>query len=360
MRRDIGIDHIRILLTFLVVFHHVAIVYGGAGGWYWKEQVPTVIGLVVFNTINQSFFMGMFFLLAGYFSRGSVEKKGISVFLKDRFIRLGIPLVVYFFILSPLTIALANPVVGVSFLVQTSNMVKANVFEPGPLWFAEALLIFSIVISVLHKYFPVSIISLKTIPTYSKLVILSLSISIITFCVRLFLPVGQSLLWLQLGYFPFYIFLFYLGYIAAPNKLLTSIAKEKMMPWLITSIIAIATLPFVISSPFGAGKFEGGININAAFYAMWEPLAAWGIIFGLLWFFSKCANGESAASTFLSRNAYAIYIIHPFFVVLVSRSLAGLDVDMLIKLILNGVLSIVLCALTAWIMLKIPLVSKVL
>jgi fucose 4-O-acetylase-like acetyltransferase len=97
MKRDEGIDTIRILLTFLVIIHHVSIVYGGAGGWYWKETQSLNFFLVAFNTVNQSFFMGVFFLLAGYFSRFSIEKKVGKLFLKDRVIRLGIPLFAYFF-----------------------------------------------------------------------------------------------------------------------------------------------------------------------------------------------------------------------------------------------------------------------
>ena len=49
----------------------------------------------IFNAINQAFFMSAFFLLAGYFTPRSWEKKGTKQFLKDRLIRLGIPIVIY-------------------------------------------------------------------------------------------------------------------------------------------------------------------------------------------------------------------------------------------------------------------------
>ena len=48
--------------------------------------------LVMFNAFNQSFFMGFFFLLAGYFTAPALAKKGYSRFLQDRMLRLGIPL----------------------------------------------------------------------------------------------------------------------------------------------------------------------------------------------------------------------------------------------------------------------------
>ena len=37
--------------------------------------------------------MGFFFLLAGYFTPASYERKGAGAFLTDRFVRLGIPLI---------------------------------------------------------------------------------------------------------------------------------------------------------------------------------------------------------------------------------------------------------------------------
>lgn len=47
--------------------------------------------------------MGAFFLLAGYFIPGSYDRKGTGPFIKDRLIRLGIPMLVFYFVLNPLS-----------------------------------------------------------------------------------------------------------------------------------------------------------------------------------------------------------------------------------------------------------------
>lgn len=44
--------------------------------------------------------MGAFFLIAGYFSPGSFDRKGVGTFIKDKLIRLGIQLLVFYFVLS--------------------------------------------------------------------------------------------------------------------------------------------------------------------------------------------------------------------------------------------------------------------
>ena len=90
------IDRLRVVLTALVIAHHTAISYGGSGSWFYREVTdggrPSSLLLTLFCAVNQSFFMGMFFLLAGYFTPGSLRRKGPARFLMDRGLRLGVPL----------------------------------------------------------------------------------------------------------------------------------------------------------------------------------------------------------------------------------------------------------------------------
>jgi len=59
----------------LVVLHHTAITHGASGGWFYHElpssgKASSVI-LSLFCATNQAYFMGILFLLAGYFMPGS-------------------------------------------------------------------------------------------------------------------------------------------------------------------------------------------------------------------------------------------------------------------------------------------------
>src|SRR5580704_12448731 len=103
------IDNLKVLLITLVILHHALNTYGAEGGWYYWQKTTHVgasIPMVVLITINQSFFMGFFFFLSAYFIPSSYNKKGAARFVKDRLLRLGIPLVFYSFIFSPLLIYL--------------------------------------------------------------------------------------------------------------------------------------------------------------------------------------------------------------------------------------------------------------
>ena len=92
------LDNIRIFLTALVIVHHSTLAFGGGGSWEVSDPARnelTTIILTYFTAVNQTYFMSAFFLLAGYFTPRSYEKKGSGSFLLDRLIRLGIPLLVY-------------------------------------------------------------------------------------------------------------------------------------------------------------------------------------------------------------------------------------------------------------------------
>ena len=112
-QHDFYIDRLRSVMTILVILHHTAITYGAMGGWFWHElqpsRTPSSILLILFCTTNQACFMGFFFLLAGYFTPASLDRKGYRQFILDRFIRLGIPILAFDFSLAPLPPRLSQP-----------------------------------------------------------------------------------------------------------------------------------------------------------------------------------------------------------------------------------------------------------
>jgi len=92
------IDNLRILLITLVMMIHLSITYGGKGGWYYRDgQADTLSSILLtwHNAVVQAFSMGLFFLIAGYFTPSSYDHKGPRQFLKDRLLRLGIPMLCF-------------------------------------------------------------------------------------------------------------------------------------------------------------------------------------------------------------------------------------------------------------------------
>jgi hypothetical protein len=95
-QREFYIDRLRSVMIALVILHHTAITYGASGLWFYHERepsgAPSSLLLTTFGATNQAYYMGFLFLLAGYFTPVSLERKGYGRFLGDRFLRLGLPL----------------------------------------------------------------------------------------------------------------------------------------------------------------------------------------------------------------------------------------------------------------------------
>jgi len=78
------LDNLRIYLIILVILHHAALAYGYIEAWPVRDpaiDATSPIFLDIFNLINQTYFMSAFFLLAGYFTPRSLERKGFKRFI---------------------------------------------------------------------------------------------------------------------------------------------------------------------------------------------------------------------------------------------------------------------------------------
>src|SRR5215469_12177278 len=91
-KRLLFIDNLRILLICMVLVQHLSDTYGAAGSWMYHDpgatDAFTSIFLSALNVIGMAAGMGFFFLLAGYFTLRSYDRKGGAAFVRDRLIRL--------------------------------------------------------------------------------------------------------------------------------------------------------------------------------------------------------------------------------------------------------------------------------
>jgi len=112
-KRLIFLDNLKIFFVILVIFTHVMVTYGGRGSWYYYATLNEVLPPDIFATIALYMIagvaaiflpsiMGLFFLMGGYFTPKSYERKGASSFWKERLLRLGIPVLLYVFLINPI------------------------------------------------------------------------------------------------------------------------------------------------------------------------------------------------------------------------------------------------------------------
>jgi acyltransferase-like protein len=140
------IDNLRILLICLVVVQHVSVTYGATGFWYYRDPATdafTRTFLTLWDSVGQAAGMGFFFLIAGYFTPGPYDRKGAASFLRDRFIRLGIPLLLYDLLLDPLVAYIAGGLRGSYWSFYGGYLLQVRGVS-GPVWFIAVLLLFSL------------------------------------------------------------------------------------------------------------------------------------------------------------------------------------------------------------------------
>ncbi len=368
LKRFYFLDNLRILLICLVIITHTAITYGAVGGWYYVEisddSISSVL-LTIVTAVNQSFFMGLFFFISGYFIPLSYDKKGRKKFIKDKCMRLGIPLFVFIFILSPLLEFFLNQNYYHTLLnYYQMNIVNFKNIEFGPLWFVEALIYFNIIYLLIRSLNIKISINYHKKPTFFFVIITSIFVSILTFIVRINFPVGANILNMQLGHFTSYIVLFILGILAYRTNLFSEIYLKTIKFWVIYVIIIFLTLPFIafFGGAFDNGfdSFIGGFNLNSLLYSFWETFIGFGIIITLLKLFRRKFDKTNPFLKTVSGATFTVYIIHPFVLIPLSILLKGFNIFPPLKFLFVSTIVIIISFLVAILIKKIPYINKVL
>jgi len=323
------LDTLKLLLTVLVVAVHAAITYGATGSWFFHDPAtnfPTSAALSIFNIYCQSFFMGLFFFISGLFTPRSVERKGPARFVLDRLVRLGIPLLVFSFVINPLTNYAASraghPRLGFETFLRM-NFRGLRGMGTGPLWFVQTLLAFSIVAAIvmavapkLAKRLPQSGTPhpLRAARTFLSLVATGLGVGAVSFLVRQRFPLMTAVSNLQLGFFTQYVVCFVLGIAAYRRGFLDRLAGLGGRLWYWASLACALGLPvlLVAGGAFqnGLGAFTTGLRWQALAYALWEQVT--GVVFSmaLLAFARRHLDSPGPVVRLATRNAYVTYVFH--------------------------------------------------
>ncbi len=364
------IDHLRVFLTTLVILHHTSICYGAPGGWYYTDKTTNagaLIAMTLFVATNQAFFMGFFFFLSALFTERSYIKKGSFTFTKDRLKRLGLPLLFYSFILSPI----------LNFLVYRFGHYKTASFiqylsgyddwiDPGVLWFVAALLLFTLLYVAVQQLSPAKSHTAYVLPPNYIILLFALSLGILSYLVRIIFPVGWVLhpLGFQFAHFTQYIALFILGIVASRKQWLEQITYTKGKQFLVIALILVfVVFPFIYgikvitNSPLET--FQGGGTWQSLIVAVWEQVTGISIITALLGITKQKWNNSTRLLRYLARAAFATYIIHPLAVISITLLLTSWQIDPAIKFLVAAPIAVLASFLLASLIVKLPLVKDV-
>lgn len=376
-------DNLRAALVILVVLHHIALVYGAGAPFYYVEppfEDPTAFKtLLIFVLFNQAWFMGAFFLLAGYFTPGSYDRKGAGTFLSERLVRLGIPLLIFLFLLNPISelggYLMPATLTGVTD-PPTWDMYPSFI-GLGPLWFVAMLLIFSFVYAgwrILTGSRKSSPEKSASSPGYLLIGGFALALALISYLWRILVPLGQSvnlftdaLSFPTIAYLPQYLSFFIVGLVASRRDWLRTLSPA-MGVMGISAAVAAGVLLFPLAFSGSLLSLEltpaldnamGNGHWQSAAYVLWDSVFAVGIALGLIVLFRRFFNEQVRFGAFLSRHSYAVYVLHIPIIIYLAYTLSEVDLATLVKFGVASLIIVPSCFVVAYVVRKAPFASRV-
>jgi glucans biosynthesis protein C len=373
--RLLFVDNIRVYLTVLVILHHLMIIYAGTGNWppYTEGRQDFITNALGgwFCATNQSYFMGLFLLIGAYFVPGSYDRKGAARFLKDRLVRLGIPLVVYSWIIHPLLIYFTfyRDQMPLWRFFPGKYFSGGEYIGQGPLWFVETLLIFSLVYVVWRLFtrsHSAEPLGNTVFPKNVNIAFFALLLGLAGFLVRVFFVMDEDrilALNLQLPFFAQYIALFIVGLIAYRQNWLRKLPDKTGRLWLLLAfILIILWVPMMFGNGAADGDifFKGGWHWQSLVYALWESFLCISMCIGLIYAFRRYLNRRNRVNGFLIPNAYTAYLIHAPVITILALSVQNVTLYPFLKWAVIAVVVVPLCFGLSSLVRKIPYTDWVL
>ena len=338
------LDNLKVLLVVGVIAVHSAVTYGFDGTWYlesYDEMASAIVdSLTVVIVIGWLFGLGLFFLIAGRLSGPSLDRKGPARFSRERLIRLGTPVLGYTLLVSP----------ALEYFDYRENEGGRGGFwsffgdqiwhlGPGPTWFLEALLAFSLGYALLRSLRPPTREPSRAPLRGRHVAGVVVAIAVSSFAAHLAFPIGSEQFHLQLGTFPQYLILFSLGAAAGRRGWLETLTPElQRRCGLAATITALAMPAILLAGDFFDGgvaedRFAGGWHWQAAAASITEGVLATCVSLWAIGYFRHHHNHLRPLARRMAPAAYGAFIVHPPVIVGLALAVQPLAVPAELKFV---------------------------
>jgi glucan biosynthesis protein C len=321
----------------------------------WRDE-PSAGAAVLYYVIHM-FRMSAFFLMAGFFARMLVERRGVNAFLKDRLKRVGVPLLLFGpFVLVFISVGFVLGALphGVDYLTEVAQQQQASASDqPGGggvntahLWFLYYLLIFYAL--ALASRFIIGAADQQGLLAHAADRVLAFVMRGVWAPVLVALPIGVYLYqheswaeWLGLPA-PFaltpdvtalvgYGMAFGLGWLL--NRQASLLLDLKKF-WLLYLVAAVALTAFSLTTigttPLWAGPNLGGTE--RLLYTAAYTVGLWCWVFAFVGAAVRFLSEPHAVTRYLADASYWVYLMHMATVIFFVTLLNPYDWHWLLKL----------------------------
>jgi glucans biosynthesis protein C len=376
-RRLLYVDNIRMVLVTLVVAGHLAITYGGPGDWYYREtgtvSEAAAIIMPLLAAIFKASLLGLFCLIAGYFTVPAYDRKGTGAFLADRARRLLIPLAFYEFVINPVIGYVRDTHQGsfhgsfAGYLPPFFSPLKS--IGDGPVWFLLMLFMFSagyaswrLAAAAQRR----SSLAVWPAPGNSAVALFALALGVATFIVRIWAPVGKFFepLHQEWAAYPQYVSMFVVGVLAYRGRWLSDFPDararlwRRLIPLVVVSLGGIAAAAGAFSGALDE-RGAGGANGISLAYSMWEAWTCVVVTIVVLTSFRGRFDYQGPTTKKMGAAAFTVYVIHPGIIVPLCISLSSVKINLSLKFLLVTPVAVALCYIVAGLLRRLPGVRSI-
>jgi hypothetical protein len=363
----VALDVIRVAVIVMVIVHHAAQPYGPTGGEWPVTDAAQSDWFRPFYTVNAAVGLGLLFLLAGYFSVPSYNRKGPQRFLRERWNRLGVPLVVFAFAVNlPIMLVSERPdsIRGfVSFLYREA---WAPVYLH--LWFVGHLLLYSVIYVAWRRFAGRPHGPWRT-PGHRSILLFAVALVVVTWVVRWSYSVDEwvPLLWTvpaEPARLPQYLGLFIVGAMAHRGDWLRKLPSGIGRLWLGVGLVAsVCMVGMQMLAPDGwryNQLADGGTGWQSLVRSTLEGLICVGLAVGVPVAVRDLVDRPLRWASAMAATSYAAYILHVYIVVPIQVAITGPNASPFLKFGVVAVLAVMLAFGAAHLSRGVPGLRRVL
>jgi surface polysaccharide O-acyltransferase-like enzyme len=390
-----SIGYLRAAIVALVVAHHAALAYHPLAApipaslltppYTWRT-FPVVDGhraawAGVFATVNDIFFMALMFFISGLFVWKSLARKGASAYMRDRWLRLGLPFIPIALILAPLSYYPTNLQIRghVSFGAFLIQFFAPGHWSAGPVWFLWVLLIFDWIATVLFRRAPEWGAAVSALTTNANRRPAIIFYGLVVMTAILYVPfalVFNPYRWAAFGPFNFQLsrLLLYLAYFMAGvavgaqgldrGLLATSGRLARRWPlWIIAAVCAYLAWNYAqnqfFSRPIPHTLREALTSVPLMSWLLLFAVSCAASSFAVMAVFVRFANRQMRYFDSLAANSYGIFLFHFIFVIWLGYFLLAAPLAALAKFLLVFAGSLTLSWLVTAQLRRIPAIARI-
>ncbi len=328
------LDNLKVFLILLVIFHHAGLAYGNGGGWAYQPSNPKEFMPWIwhFFAVNTGFFMGLFFLISGYFVPKSYDRQGLNVFLKKKLLHLGVPLLFMGGITSAIT----------------------RTLEVAHMWFVESLLVFCIIYALIRTFgkLPSKVCSSK--PKVLSLFGFGLCMGLGTFLIRKISPQDNWIMVpikIEPAHYLQYVMMFAVGVLFGRFNWFEKMSNTTGSVSLLLGIL-LATGMYSLGDNSWSGLIWN-------WYGIYESMMCVFISFGLIWLFRQVFFSSSKFMQWCAAQAYGVYIVHLLLMLGIQFAFDGVCMGAFGKFIFIGITTTILSFMITWLIRMIPRMKNI-